>query len=440
MPSVAAPARIAPHHNLRAILARRGFRRLLGVRLVSQLGDGWFQAGLASSVFFNPEQAASPLAITSAFAVLLLPYTVLGPFIGVFLDRWSRRNALFLANLFRAAMVIPAAISVWYGREDPLFLVAALGVIALNRFFLAGLSASLPHVVDQERLVTANSFATTAGSVLYAASLASAGAAFHWLGTSLHSYAVVAGCAVIGYALAAVMTLASFRVDALGPDDAERPTTTVAGALMDSARGLVAGLRHLSHRPAAATVLIMQAGHRALFGVLTITTLLLYRNYYSVDDAAGAITNLLPIAAAAAAGSLLAAVVTPPLSRRITGWRTLVILTALLAVLVPVLSIPYVKMLTVAAAFAVSVGSQATKIVTDTTLQVDIADDYRGRVFSVNDTGFNFMFVVGLFIGALVTPADGQAPAVMLGAGIGYAVLALWFGLSHRRIPPTPAI
>jgi predicted MFS family arabinose efflux permease len=109
-------------------------------------------------------------------------------------------------------------------------------------------------------------------------------------------------------------------------------------------------------------------------------------------------------------------------------------------VLVPVLSIPYVKMLTVAAAFTVSVGSQATKIVTDTTLQVAIADDYRGRVFSVNDTGFNFMFVVGLFLGALVTPADGQAPVVMLGAGIGYALLAVWFGLSHRRIPPTPAI
>jgi len=440
MQSVAAPGRVAPHHNLRAILARRGFRRLLSVRLLSQLGDGWFQAGLASSVFFNPEQAASPLAITAAFAVLLLPYTVLGPFIGVFLDRWSRRNALFLANLFRAAMVIPAAISVWHGREDALFLVSALVVVAFNRFFLAGLSASQPHVVEQERLVTANSFASTAGTVLYAASLGSAGVAFHWLGTSLHSYAVVTGCAVVGYALAALVTLSSFRVDALGPDDAERPTNTIRGALLDSARGLVAGLRHLSHRPAAATVLVMQAGQRALFGVLTITTLLLYRNYYSADDAAGAITNLLPIAAAAATGSLLAAIVTPPLSRRITGWRTLVIVTGLLAVVIPVLTMPYVKMLTVAAAFAASVGAQATKIVTDTTLQVDIADDYRGRVFSVNDTGFNFMFVVGLFVGALVTPADGQAPVVMLGTGVGYAVLALWFGLRHRRIPPTPAI
>src|SRR5258706_10193912 len=123
----------APHPNLGAILARRGFRRLLGVRLLSQVGDGWFQAGLASSVFFNPQRAASPLAITAAFAVLLLPYSLLGPFVGVFLDRWSRRNTLFVANLIRAAFVLPAALSVWYGREDAVFVCSALGVVAANR-------------------------------------------------------------------------------------------------------------------------------------------------------------------------------------------------------------------------------------------------------------------------------------------------------------------
>ncbi|WP_173162929.1 hypothetical protein [Phytohabitans suffuscus] len=41
-------------HNLRSVLAVRGFRRLLGVRLSSQLADGLFQAALAGSVLFNP--------------------------------------------------------------------------------------------------------------------------------------------------------------------------------------------------------------------------------------------------------------------------------------------------------------------------------------------------------------------------------------------------
>src|SRR4051794_37796653 len=98
------------HRNVRAILGARGFRRLLVSRLLSQLGDGWFQAGLASSVFFNPDKAVSPAAVAMAFAVLLVPYSTLGPFVGVFLDRWSRRNTLVAANTIRAVMVAPAAL------------------------------------------------------------------------------------------------------------------------------------------------------------------------------------------------------------------------------------------------------------------------------------------------------------------------------------------
>jgi MFS family permease len=435
MHSVLAPTPgVAPHHNLRAILARRGFRRLLGVRLLSQIGDGWFQAGLASSVFFNPERAASPLAITSAFAVLLLPYSLLGPFVGVFLDRWSRRNTLFVANLIRAALVLPAAVSVWSGREDAVFICAALGVVAANRFFLAGMSAAQPHVVDEPRLVTANSFSSTAGTVLYAVSLGSAGFAIHMVGTDVRFYALVAVCAATMYAFAATLTYRSFRAGDLGPDDTAKPSGSVRGALLDTARGLVAGLRHLAHRPSAFSMLGMQAGHRAIYGVLAIMTLLLYRNYYHAQDASGAITGLVPVAAAAAVGSLIAALVTPRLTRRIGGSRWLTWLTAALAIAVPAVALPFIALLTIAAALLVSLGAQATKIVTDTTVQTDVEDDYRGRVFSVNDTGFNLMFVAGLFIGAVAMPPSGYSPITVIAVGVGYALLALWFGMTSARI------
>ena len=81
-----------------------------------------------------------------------------------------------------------------------------------------------------------------------------------------------------------------------------------------------------------------------------------------------------------------------------------------LAVLVPALGLPYLPALTVAAAFVVSLASQGIKIVTDTTLQLEIEDDYRGRVFSVNDTAFNLIFVAGIVAGALALPADGESP------------------------------
>jgi MFS family permease len=427
------PTRALTTGNVRAVLARRGFRRLLAVRLFSQLGDGVFQAGLAGSVFFNPERAASPLAIAAAFAVLLVPYSALGPFVGVFLDRWSRRQVLFGANAVRAALVLPCAWLVWHGDEGVPFVALALAIIALNRFFLAGLSASQPHVVDEPRLVTANSFATTAGSVCYSGGLALAGVTFHVIGTGFHQYAVVAATAVLWYGLSATTTLASFRIDALGPDDAERPAGSLAGALVDHAHGMVAGFAHLRGRAPAWSVIVAQAVHRGHYGVLAMMTLLLYRNYFHVGDPEGAVTGLLQVAAAAALGSLVAAAVTPPLTRRLGGWRWVAVLLGSLAVALPALGTAFQPLFLVLAASAVSIATQGLKIVTDTTLQVHCDDDFRGRVFSINDTALNLFFVVGLYLGALLLPEDGHSVGAMLALGGGFAALAAWYTLVSLR-------
>jgi hypothetical protein len=69
--------------NLRAVLAVRGFRRLLGVRLSSQFTDGLFQAALAGSVLFNPDRQTSALAIAAGTALL----------VAVLADRPVRRGA-----------------------------------------------------------------------------------------------------------------------------------------------------------------------------------------------------------------------------------------------------------------------------------------------------------------------------------------------------------
>jgi MFS family permease len=426
------PAGALPHGNLRAILARPGFRRLLVARLLSQLGDGWFQAGLASSVFFNPDKAPNPVAVAAAFAVLLVPYSTLGPFVGVFLDRWSRRNTLVTANSIRAVMVLPAAMLVWRGSETVWFVLSALLIIALNRFCLAGLSAAQPHVVPEDRLVTANSFATTFGTVIYTVGLASAGAIFHLTGTGDHPYAIVAAAATLGYASSAVLTRVSFGAGDLGPDDATAGRSVLAG-LAHTARGMVSGVRHLLGRPVASTALAANALHRGLYGVLAITVLLLYRNYYSSHNAGASMMGLLSVAAAAALGSFIAALITPRVTRRIGGRTWLVVMFGAVTILVPVLILPYRPLLTVLAAMCVSLVTQGVKIVTDTALQVEIEDDYRGRVFSINDTAFNLLFVGGIYLGARLLPVDGHAPVLMAGVGVGYALLTLWYSTATPR-------
>jgi predicted MFS family arabinose efflux permease len=404
------------------------------VRAVSQLGDGWFQAGLAGSVFFNPDRAASPLAIATAFAVLLVPYSALGPFVGVLLDRWSRRTVLFAANGLRAALVLPAATFVWHGQEGPLFVVLALAIIALNRFFLAGLSASQPHVVDEPRLVTANAFATTLGTVVFSVGLASAALTFRLVGTGFHLYAGVAAGAALGYATSAALTIGGFGVRDLGPDDDRRSRDSMASAIATNARGMVEGLRHLAARPGASAVMLVQALHRGCYGVLTLSTLLLYRNYFSSGaDFSRSLAGLGAVVVAGGIGAIIASLITPPVARRIGGWRWVTVMMATLAAVVPALGLPYRQTLLVVAVGVVGLVTQGTKIIVDTALQVECADDFRGRVFSVNDTAFNLCFVGGLFIGALVLPVDGHAAAILVTIAGVYAAVAVWYAVVGGR-------
>src|SRR5699024_11949381 len=89
-------------------------------------------------VFFNPEQHTSAWAVAAAFAVLLLPFSVVAPFAGVLIDRWPRRQVLLFSALIKAALGVLSAVLVAQG-AGPEFFIAALLVLSVNRFFLSGL-------------------------------------------------------------------------------------------------------------------------------------------------------------------------------------------------------------------------------------------------------------------------------------------------------------
>src|SRR6478736_9907141 len=114
------------------------FWRLLELRTASQFGDGLFQGGLAGALLFNPERAANPWAVAGAFAVLFLPYSLLGPFAGALLDRWDRRLVLVGANLGRLVLVFGVAGLLAVGAGDLTILVVALIVNGFTRFVSSG--------------------------------------------------------------------------------------------------------------------------------------------------------------------------------------------------------------------------------------------------------------------------------------------------------------
>jgi MFS family permease len=421
-------------HSLRIVLAVPAFRRLLAVRLGGQFTDGVFQAALAGSVLFNPDRQATPTAIALAAAVLVLPYSLVGPFAGVLLDRWSRRTVTVWTNLVRAGFVLPIATLVFLGSEGPLFFISTLVVIGLGRLLLSGLSAATPHVVSDERLVTANAVAGTAGSVAYSLGL---GCALLLFQTAFPAgdtgYAAIALLAPVGYLACAVVARFSFARSELGPDQALPHRPGIAGEAVAVARGMADGVRHLARARGAAYAMAAQAGFRVLFGVLALAMLLLYRNRFAGDDLDGVPTQLGLVFAAGAVGVLVAAALTPPVTRRIGGWRWVAGLLAAVAVALPVFGLPFSPLLLVVVVLVVNVAGHGIKIVVDTMVQHECVDAFRGRVFAVNDTAFNLAYVLGMVVASRFIPNDGRSPLLLGMAAAGYAGLAMAYGVVAAR-------
>ncbi|MFE5618173.1 MFS transporter [Streptomyces sp. NPDC056524] len=405
--------------DLRVLLRLTNFRRLLAVRLLSQCADGVYQVALATYVVFSPEKETSPAAIASAMAVLLLPYSLVGPFAGVLLDRWPRRQVFLYGNLLRTLLASSTAVLMLASVPDWLFYASALSVTAVNRFVLAGLSAALPRVVDDERLVVANSLSPTAGTV---AATAGGGLAF---GVRILSEDSDAAVVMLGALLYLCSALASLRMprELLGPDpDFVQPR--LRAALASTARGLVAGLRHLAERRPAARALAAVTLMRFCYGALTVTVLMLCRYAWSSTESEG--LALLGIAVAfSGAGFFAAAVISPWAIGRFGPFGWMIVCSGSAAVLEPALGLPFAQTPLMIAAFLLGLVTQGTKIATDTVVQTSVDDAYRGRVFSLYDTLFNVAFVGAAAVAALMLPPDGRSVPVVVMVAAVYASIAL---------------
>lgn len=406
----------------RALLHNHDFLRLLTTRLVGSLGDGFLQAALASFVLFSPERQPTPLAVAASFGILLLPYSLVGPFAGVFLDRWRRRQVLARGNWLRAATVLVTIAVVSTGQLGLPLGIVVLVTLGIGRFVLSGLSAALPHVVSQDQLVTANAIAPTAGTIVYGAG-ALAGITLHRiLGGGDADIGWLLLVAALVYAAAGIIPL-RFGEEQLGPTG-DRPGETVA----DVAHGLVDGFRVLAvDRPSWHSLAVI-FGHRVLFGVLTVLLLLVLRNtLHAPSDPDAALADFAVVAAAVTVGALLAAVLTPAMTRRMgtVRWTTLTLLAC--AVTAPVaLSPVHLAGMAVGGA-VIGMGQQAAKIGADTTLQRRISDNHLGRVFSLYDVGVNVCLVLGALLAAVTAPLSGVWLPGYLALGLVYLAIALWY-------------
>ena len=393
--------------NVWQLLTDRKFSRLLRLRWMGQMTDGIFQSALASFVLFSPERQANALNAALAFAVVLLPYSLIGPFVGTILDRISRQRAIMFSNLTRAATLLVIALLIFQGRtgvELTIFVLVAFGV---NRLILAGLSAGIPLMIESKSLISANALAVTGGSVWVVLG-GGIGLGLRRLlngdTTADHADGYIILVAAAGYMVAALFA-SVLKKKEIGPLDHEIKNASFAQGIIEMREGVRFLRQHIDAARGIAAIAI----HRGGITALTLIALLLERNTFNdpADSEAG-LAGLSFTLSIAAIGFVVGAVAAPYGVRKVGRHRWMRF--SLIASTFGPLFILFVRtpLTLICAAFVTALFGQSLKVTNDALVQSKIDDIYRGRVFSVYDVVVNGAIVSGAVIAALLLPNSGD--------------------------------
>ena len=395
-------------------------RWLLTTRVFGQAGDGLLQTALATFVLFSPQREANPTRITIVFALLLVPYSIIGPFVGVLIDKWSRQKILLRANLVRVVAMLMIAATVAGHSANMILTFLVLASLGINRFILAAQAASLPHVVTSELLVTANALFPPLGTLGSSLAVALGLGIQHLAGNSDRTNA---GLIVLG---STSVLLAGYFVSRIQPKRVLGPhglNVEVRAELRNVFSGITNALSRIVRDKQVLVSMLIVVTQRCAFGAVTLQTLLLARRvWHPVSQPDAALSDFGLAAGSTAVGIFIAAILSAVVLNRTSAisdatgikhrqtFLKFLPASALLALSVTVTAVALGhRLIMFASALSLGLAGQFMKINADTTIQRHIDDAHRGRVFAIFDMVINVATVGGIALFALVAPIREHA-------------------------------
>ena len=192
----------------------RPFRQLWLGQVVSELGN-WFNfiAGLGLVRLVSGNAA---VATTVMLLARLVPFTLVAPFAGAFVDRWSRRRVMIASDLTRALVAL--ALLLVTRPEDLWIAYLCTVLLALfGAFFEAAKNAAVPNITGDADLLAGNALMWSSRFLLMSFGAALGG----W--TAAH----------FGYRAAFIVNALSFLISAysvwLIPEQAIQANQTAGG-------------------------------------------------------------------------------------------------------------------------------------------------------------------------------------------------------------------
>lgn len=379
---------------------RPSYLRLWLAQAISLLGD-WFST-IALSALVIRYSNGSGLAVSALLIARFLPPLLVGPFAGVLVDRLNRKMLLIISDGVRVFVVLGFLLATG---PDRLWLIYLLSTIqfGFSALFEPCRSALIPSLVEQDELVVAN----TLGSVTWSVMLA--------IG------AVVGGVvtAVVGAPLALLIDSSTFAVSALlitSIHVASRPVAEVHHEAGGGLHGLMEGLRYIAAHPTTAAVLLVKLGGN--IGNIDLLMVFYATQLFIVGE--GGTGSLGILYSTFGVGAIVGPLVLNRFNdQSVRRMRKLIIVGYVCLVLgwfllsgAPTL---------VLAAFAIFVRAMGGSIYwtySSVILQKEVPDKFLGRVFSLDQIGFQLATVISAWVTGLLIDQVGRGAGIHLDTAV----------------------
>ncbi|MBL8145775.1 MAG: MFS transporter [Anaerolineae bacterium] len=388
-----------------ALLRRNpDYTRLWSAQVVSLLGD-WFNTIILATLIAHYSDNDG-LAISILLLTRFLPPLLVTPFTGVLLDRFDRRRLLIASDIARLVIVLGYLLVISADRIWLIYVLSALQFIC-SAVFEPGRSALLPAVVEPGDLVRAN----VLGSVTWSAMLAVGGA----LGGFMS--------ALLGPQIGLVLDSASFALSALliasirlTPErEAIIEAETHAPKQHTSFR---AGLRYARQRPALIAALLIKVG--GSIGNMDVPIVIYGTLMFALGQDGSVSLGLLWSAFG------VGAIIGPLLLNKwndgsVRVMRRLVIVGyAFIAVGWFALAGAPGLVLAMLAILVRAMGGSVYWTYSSVIIQKSVDDSYLGRMFSLDQAGYQTMAVISIVITglALQTWGDGAVREIVMITGL----------------------
>jgi len=397
----------APIHLRYFSLLRRNanFRRLWMAQLISELGD-WFYSLAVYDLLLQTTNSAQ--AVGWAIIIQLLPWFFMTPIAGYLADRFRRRPLMITADAVRAVVVL--GLLLIQGASDVWLVYALLAVeVIFASIFEPARNALLPNLTEPEEILAANAISSITWSTALAVGAPLGGAVTALLGRRVAFVVNSVSFLISALLIQRIQTVEShIHAPARSAESARAPQE--AGSLHE-------GWRYLRRHPKIVTLVLAKTGMGMVGGMLLLLAYFGERIYPLAGHGALAMGLLYGVRGAGAAiGPLFGDHLTRGIQTRM--WKSISLSFFIMAVAYLAFSRAPNLALAALAVFIAQMGSSNIWVMSTALLQLNVADQFRGRVFALD---FGLMMLAAsisnYFVGAgLDKPGIG---ARTMAAGLG---------------------